>query len=193
MPTEQTEAEAPASGEPRTALSFRTKTIIVALEIAFVAALLLVWLLVDEVRQSKSLWILFLYSFPSEFLIAPVPHEPIFFYFGKFYSPLLVAAVAVSSTVLTEALNYSVFGYVVDRKFFARVRESRFTRRIVDLFHRAPFSALFIAGLLPVPYYPFRMLVVLARYPVALFLLAVLASRTCLLYTSDAADDSVLV
>ncbi|MFH1132773.1 MAG: VTT domain-containing protein [Pseudomonadota bacterium] len=119
-----------------------------------------------------------MYSFPSEFLVAPVPHEPIFFYFGKFYSPLLVALIAVSSTVLTEALNYSVFGYFTDLKFFKKVHESGVTKKIVGLFRKAPFWALVIAGLLPIPFYPLRVLVVLAKYPVMLFLLAVLVSRT---------------
>jgi len=66
--------------------SFAVRTTIVVLQLVFVGALLAVWLLVDQVRESKSLWILFFYSFPSEFLIAPLPHEPIFFYFGKYYA-----------------------------------------------------------------------------------------------------------
>ncbi|MFH2010681.1 MAG: VTT domain-containing protein [bacterium] len=162
---------------PAKKVSVRVRTVVVAVEIGFVAGLLLIWLLSDSVRHSRSLWILFFYSFPSEFLIAAVPHEPIFFYFGKFYSPLLVAGIAVSSTVLTEALNYSVFGYFTDLKVLSRVRESGITKRIVDLFYRAPFTALIIGGLSPIPFYPLRFLVVLARYPVGLYLLAVFLSR----------------
>ncbi len=157
--------------------SFRLKTLIVVLEIGFVAGLLLVWLLSSAVRESRSLWILFFYSFPSEFIIATVPHEPIFFYFGKFYSPLLVMVIALIGTLMTEALNYSAFGYFADLKMFSRVRESGITKRIVDLFYRAPFTALVLLGLAPVPFYPLRFLVVLARYPVWLYLLAVLCSR----------------
>lgn len=176
METDEKGAPAEDPVTPSTT-SFGVRTIIVAIEIAFVAALMLVWLLYDPVRESKSLWILFLYSFPSEFLIAPVPHEPIFFYFGKFYSPLLVAAISVASTVLTEALNYSVFGYFADRKFFDRVKSSRITKKLVALFDKAPFAALVVAGLSPIPFYPFRFLVVLARYPVWKYLLAVFVSR----------------
>ena len=156
---------------------FSIRTLVVALEITFVGALLLVWLLSDAARESKSLWILFLYSFPSEFLVAPVPHEPIFFYFGKFYPAWLVAGIAVTSTVMTEALNYSVFGYFTDLESFNRVHASRITRRVVDLFHKAPFVAVVVAGLLPIPFYPMRFIVVLARYPLGRYLLAVLVSR----------------
>jgi membrane protein YqaA with SNARE-associated domain len=158
-------------------VSFKVKTTILVLQLAFVGGLLAIWLLWDAVRESKSLWVLFFYSFPSEFLVAPLPHEPIFFYFGKFYSPLVVAAVSVSSTVITEALNYSIFGYFADRSFFEKVHKSRLTRRLVELFYKAPFVALMVAGLSPVPFYPMRFLVVLARYPVWKYCLAVFLSR----------------
>ncbi len=161
---------------PRAA-SFAARTAILVLQLLFVGALLGVWLLSERVRNSHSLWILWLYSFPSEFLVAPLPHEPIFFYFGKFYSPLVVAAVAVSSTVLTEGLNYSVFGYFADRSWFERVHRSRITRAAVRLFYRSPFWALFLVGLAPVPFYPMRFLVVLARYPLWRYCGVVLLSR----------------
>lgn len=155
----------------------RARPLVLVAELLFVGGLTLVWLLFDSVRQSDSLWVLFLYSFPSEFLIAPVPHEPVFFYFGKMYSPLLVAAVAVVGTVMTEALNYSVFGYFTRRKFIERTRDRGVTKRLVDLFRRAPFTALIVGGLSPLPFYPLRFLVVLANYPVGLYLLAVFLSR----------------
>jgi ribonucleoside-triphosphate reductase len=40
-----------------------------------------------------------------------------------------------------------------------------------------PFLALWIAGFTPVPFYPFRFLVVLARYPLWKYALAVATSR----------------
>jgi len=64
----------------------KVKTLIFVLEIALVVTLLVVWASSKSLQQSKSLWVLFFYSFPAEFLIAIVPHEPILLYFGKFYS-----------------------------------------------------------------------------------------------------------
>lgn len=157
--------------------SARARTLILVAELLFVGGLALVWLRFDSVRQSDSLWVLFLYSFPSEFLIAPVPHEPVFFYFGKLYSPILVAAVAVVGTVMTEALNYSVFGYFARQEFIERTRDRGVTKKLVNLFRRAPFTALLIGGLSPLPFYPLRFLVVLANYPIGLYLLAVFLSR----------------
>jgi hypothetical protein len=88
--------------------SSRTKAnyLVFAAPILFVLTLLIIWISSDTIRQDKSLWVLFFYSFPSEFLIALVPHEPVILYFGEFYDPLVVSIVAVAGTVITEVLNY---------------------------------------------------------------------------------------
>jgi membrane protein YqaA with SNARE-associated domain len=156
----------------------KVKTFIFALQITVVAALLVLWLSSESIQQSKSLWVLFIYSFPSQFLIPIVPHEPVLLYFGKFYAPLTVALVDIAGTLLTEALNYSVFKYIIDTNFFQKLRYRKTVTKVVDLFNRAPFVALLVAGLTPVPFYPFRFLVVMARYPIWKYLLAVFLSRT---------------
>jgi membrane protein YqaA with SNARE-associated domain len=156
----------------------RRKTLIFILQLVFIGAILALWFGNRTFQAGRSLWILFLYSFPAEFLIAVVPHEPVVLYYGKFISPLTVALVAVAGTVLTEALNYSVFGYISDLKITDRFQRSRWVRRLIELFNRAPFAALWIAGFTPVPFYPFRFLVVMARYPLWKYLAAVLLSRT---------------
>ncbi len=145
--------------------------------VAFVAALLAAWIALPGVRESKSLWVLLLYCFPSEFVIATVPHEPALLYFSKFYDPWTVAAISAAGTVLTEWLNYSVVGYVTDWEVFDKALKSRTVRKLVGWFDRAPFAALWVAGFTPIPFYPFRVLAVIARYPVRSYLLAVLLSR----------------
>ncbi len=156
----------------------KIKTFIFILEISFIVALLAVWFISDSIQKSKNLWILFLYSFPSEFLIAIVPHEPVLLYFGKFNSSQTVAMVAIAGTLLTEALNYSVFKYIIDTSFFQKMRHTKSAAKVVELFKRAPFVALLVAGLSPVPFYPFRFLVVMVHYPIWKYLLAVFLSRT---------------
>lgn len=159
-------------------LSSRARLFIAILELAFIAGLLLVWFLSDAVRASKNLWILFFYNFPSQFLISVVPHEPVFLYFSKFYPAWVVTVFGITGTLLTEALNYSCFGSFMDLKAFEKVRENRFVRKLTDLFNKMPFTALWIAGFTPIPFYPFRFFVVLARYPMWKYLLAVFLSRT---------------
>ena len=154
------------------------RTLIFLVELGFILLLLIIWFSSDSFRLSQNLWVLFFYSFPAEFLIAVVPHEPMLLYFGKFYSPLTVALVAVSSTILTEALNYSVFKYVSDLKMFEKIHRSNFMTKLIELFNKAPFTAIMIAGFTPVPFYPFRFMVVMAHYPIWKYILATFLSRT---------------
>ncbi len=156
----------------------KIRTLTFILEVALIIVLLAVWLSSDSIRESKNLWIFFFYSFPAEFLIALVPHEPVLLYFSKFYSPLAVTLVAIAGTVLAEMINYSVFKYVGDLKPFNRVRHTKWVSKTIELFNKAPFVALLVAGFTPVPFYPFRFLVVLARYPLQKYLLAIFFSRT---------------
>ncbi len=171
------ESQAPSTVRTRGATS-RTRTIIFILEIGLILAILIAWLSSESIRQSKSLWILFFYNFPSQFLIAIVPHEPVFLYFSKFYSPLSVTFIAIVGTSLAEVLNYSVFKYVGDLKPIQNVHTSKIVNKLIVLFNKAPFAALLIAGFTPVPFYPFRFLVVLARYPLFKYILAIFLSRT---------------
>ena len=158
------------------------RTLVFVFEIALVIGLLVWWLASDSVRSSRSLWVLFLYCFPAEFIIATVPHEPVLLYFAKYYSPLTVALISVAGTVLTEILNYTVFRYVADLKVFRKMLQSRTVQKTVHLFNKAPFAALWVAGFTPIPFYPFRFLVVLARYPLWKYIAAVLTSRAPRMY-----------
>jgi len=146
-------------------------------EIALVAALLVWWLVWGRHSHAHALLVLFLYCFPSEFLIAPVPHEPVLLYFARVVSPLSVALVSVAGTLLVEALNYHAFGVVAELRPLRRVVHARWLSRLVSLFERAPFAALVVGGLAPVPFYPFRFLVVVSGYPSARYLAAVFAAR----------------
>jgi membrane protein YqaA with SNARE-associated domain len=154
------------------------KTIAFIVEIAMVAGLLAWWLSSDSAQKSHNLWVLFLYSFPSEFIIATVPHEPVLIYFAKFHAPVIIALVAISGTVLTEALNYNAFKFIADLKLLRKMLANRAVGKTVALFNKHPFAALWIAGFTPIPFYPFRFLVVIAHYPLVKYLTAVILSRT---------------
>ncbi|MCX7972888.1 MAG: VTT domain-containing protein [Candidatus Aminicenantes bacterium] len=154
------------------------RTVIFIAEIIFVIGLFVWWFSSPSARLSRSLLVLFLYCFPAEFIIAAVPHEPLILYFAKFYSPFIVALVSAAGTVMAEIINYTSFNYVADLRSFKKMREGKFIKKTVALFYRAPFLALLVAGFSPIPFYPFRFLVVLARYPLKKYLLAVFLSRT---------------
>ncbi|MEJ2634218.1 MAG: VTT domain-containing protein [Calditrichia bacterium] len=173
------EIPAPASARHG---NFTLKTVVIIAELLFVFLLLGLWLSIPAIRDSRNLWILFLYSFPSQFLMAVVPHEPVYFYFSKFYSPLTVTFVAVAGTVLTEYINYSVFQYFMDFKVLQKVKDNKYVQKLIRLFKKAPFLALWIAGVTPIPFYPFRFIVVVAEYPLLKYLAAVLFARSVRFY-----------
>lgn len=155
----------------------RTRTAVFIAENLLVLTLIVWWLAVGRNGHMNGLLVMFLYCFPSEFMIAPAPHEPVLIYFGKIYAPWIVALVSVLGTVLVEALNYHAFTFIVDARPLRRVVHSRLIGRLIDLFGRSPFWALFLGGLAPVPFYPFRFVVVLAHYPLHRYLAAVFLSR----------------
>ncbi len=156
----------------------RIRTLLFIFQLTFVATLLTLWIAAPALRRSKSLWILFFYCFPAEFLVATVPHEPVLLFFSKFYGPMTIALVSIAGTALTEVINYSVFRYVADLKVFQKMLQSRGVQKLVAWFKKAPFISLWVAGFTPIPFYPFRFLVVLARYPLWKYILAVVTSRT---------------
>lgn len=147
-------------------------------EILLVVVLLILWFGSAGLRKSKSLWVLFFYNFPSMFLIPVVPHEPVFLYFSKFYKPLTVTLVALFGTLATEFINYHVFSFFKETKPLQNVQNAGFVKKLIALFNKAPFLALWVAGFTPIPFYPFRFLVVLAGYPLVKYLLSIALSRT---------------
>ena len=155
----------------------RLSSVVFAGESVLVAGLLLWWLVWGRHNPGNGPLVLFLYCFPSEFLIAPVPHEPVLIYFGRLLSPLTVALYSAAGTVLVEAFNYHATSFVTDTQPMRRLARARWLQRMVGLFQRWPFTTLLLGGLAPVPFYPFRFLVTLARYPLSLYLLAVAVSR----------------
>jgi membrane protein YqaA with SNARE-associated domain len=162
---------------PVRGLNKRSRNVLFALQFLFIATLLAVWISAGDIHKSTNLLVLFFYSFPSEFFIGVLPHEPLLIYFGEFFSPLTVACVGLMSTLMVEVSNYFVIRHIIDFRAFQAFRTSAKAGKVVKLFNKAPFPAVWMAGFTPVPFYPFRFLVVLADYPVWKYALAVATSR----------------
>ena len=143
----------------------RTTIALLSLEVILVAGLMIFWISSAAIRHNKSLWVLFFYCFPSEFLISFVPHEPVILFFSKFYSALTVALVSLAGTVLAEALDYSTLKLVEEFKLLSKAQKSKLVEKLVKAFGRKPYLALWVAAFLPVPFYPFRFLTVMTNLP----------------------------
>jgi len=169
----------PEKGMPGSTSSInRRRTALFVVQICFVLGLLVVWFSSAPVRQSRHLLVLFFYCFPAEFLIASVPHEPILLYFSKFYPPLIVTLVAIAGTTITEIFNYSIFKFVTDTSLFQRIKFGKTIKKLIEIFKKAPFLTLLLVAFTPIPFYPFRFLVVLSKYPLWKYILAIILART---------------
>ena len=159
-------------------MSHRTKIVLFILQILFIAAIFILWFTSESLRESKSLWILLIYAVPANFVTGVVPYDPAVIFFAKYHAMFAVACTGVVSMLLVEGANYSVLITVLNARVFTRVHDHRLTKKLVALFDGKPFLALFIAGFLPLPFYPFRLLVAFSKYPFYKYILSVLASRT---------------
>jgi membrane protein YqaA with SNARE-associated domain len=148
-------------------------------QVALALVLTLAWVFSDRLGSGASLWMLFLYSFPAEFIVAVVPHEIPLIQLASRHDPFVLALVAGFGTVLTEVLNYRVVAYLATTSRVRRGLWSRPGRRVTALFARAPFLVLSMAGATPViPFFPLRFLAVATGYPRWRYLLAGAVSRT---------------
>jgi ribonucleoside-triphosphate reductase len=152
-------------------------------ECLLVIGVLTLWALSTSVRDNPGLLTFFLYGIPSEFIVALVPHEPAVLYMATLHSPLTVAVVAGAGTLVAEIVNWQLLSSVAATSVVDRVLRTRPVVRVGTLFERAPFSSLWIAGLVPVvPFLPVRVLAVARGYPRSRFLVAAVTSRALRFY-----------
>ncbi|MCJ7579451.1 MAG: VTT domain-containing protein [Candidatus Aminicenantes bacterium] len=166
----------------KTPVSPRIRKIIFIGELVFVAALFVIYFSSQSLQSSRHLWVLFLYSIPGNFLIDVIPYDPAVIFFARFHAPLIIAFVGVAGIMASEAINYTCFEYIVDRKFFDKILKHKFVVKLTRLFNKAPFWTMLIVAFTPIPIYPFRFLVVLARFPLLKYLLALFVGRLPRLY-----------
>ena len=176
-----------SDGDPSKSATGETKQrqlrVIVWCEVIFVLGLLGIWVASRQIRESPSLLVFFLYGLPCEFLVSVAPHEPAVLYVARFHDPLIVALIAGAGTLVAEAINYELLQHIGATPGLQRVSRARIVGPLVDAFGRAPFVALWIAGFVPViPFMPFRVFVLLHRYPRGRYLAASVSSRTARFY-----------
>ncbi len=130
------------------------------------------------VPQYGKLFLLFLYSIPGQFIVAFIPHEPIIFYFSKYFSPLSVTLVTLLGTLFAEYLNYMLVKLFFKIPRADDLRKHKTFKTATYYFLRMPFVSLIIAALTPVPFYPFRVIAPASEYSLTKYLLALIVGRT---------------
>lgn len=127
--------------------------------------------------RAGGLWALLLYSIPSNTAVSVLPHEPMLLIYGQ-RSNLWIAALAATAGTLAAAwVDHRIFVPVLNLDRISGYKRHRFYRRTMGLFRRAPFAALVIAGLTPVPFFPFKLLAFSGGYSLPRYLGAVAVGR----------------
>jgi membrane protein YqaA with SNARE-associated domain len=179
MPTEP--PDSPSVGN-KSIVASRKRTVLVLFEAFLVLVLAFFFLyskfvLSRDIDTRTNLVVLFLYAFPSEFLVGLIPHEPALLHYGTVYSAWVVALVSVVSTVMAEGLNYSFFDLFYRMPGFRAGLQKKGVKKVTDWFNRMPFAAIVFCGATPVPFFPVRFLVVITEYSRWKYLLGVFISR----------------
>lgn len=121
--------------------------------------------------------LLFLYAFLSNLALAVVPHEPVVIWYGARASVWWTAAVATAGTVAASWVDYRLFGSWITRRALPQRGFPRPVTAMLRAFARAPFAILAVSGLTPLPFFPFKAMAFVSRYPIERYLLAVAVGR----------------
>ncbi|MDX1675453.1 MAG: hypothetical protein R3314_11720 [Longimicrobiales bacterium] len=144
--------------------------------LGLLVALGIVSLILTSMRAG-GLLALFVYSIPSNTAVSLLPHEPMLLLYGDRSSLWVAAAVATAGTAAAGWLDHRIFVPVVNVERLSGYKSSGLYRRTMALFRRAPFAALVLAGMTPVPFWPFKLLAFSGGYPMHRYLGALVLGR----------------
>jgi membrane protein YqaA with SNARE-associated domain len=144
--------------------------------IMVVTALVTAVLMLRDFRPASYLYLLF-YSIPSNSAVSIFPHEPAVIFLGGHGSILLTALAATLGTLVAGYLDHSVFVPVMNLRSLGAYKDGAWYRRAATLFMRRPFLVLTIAGVTPLPFFPFKFLSFSVHYPLGRYLGALAAGR----------------
>jgi len=110
-------------------------------------------------------------------MFLPAAVEPMVMLVARLYPAWLIAGLASACAVTAEYADFRIFQGMLFSRPLAAARDSRAARLCVRLFERAPFLAVVVGALTPLPFWAVRISAVLARYPLRRFLVATAVGR----------------
>ena len=120
----------------------------------------------------------FLYAVPAHLLVSVLANEPALFAAAKEASPIAVAMAGTLGCVIAIILDYALIGWFVNRRLIkAEIDDSKGFRIAQRFFGRAPFLLIVLSALLPVPFFPVKILAIIRDYPLTRFIAAILVGR----------------
>ncbi len=124
-----------------------------------------------------------LYAIPAHLLISVFANEPVLLATAKSYPPALVAAAGTAGCLVAIIIDYALIGWLVNHRLVkGEIDDSSGFHTAQRYFGRAPFLLILGSALLPVPFYPVKILAIARDYPVVRFSVALAIGRFCRFY-----------
>jgi ribonucleoside-triphosphate reductase len=119
-----------------------------------------------------------LYAVPAHLLVSFLANEPMLFAAARDYPPALVALTGTAGCIVAIVLDYALIGWFVTRSLVrAELEDSRAVRTARRVFDKAPFLLIVASALLPVPFYPVKILAIVNGYPPGRLIAALVVGR----------------
>ncbi len=119
-----------------------------------------------------------LYAIPSHLLVSFLANEPMLFAAARTYPAGLVALTGTAGCIVAIVLDYALIGWFVTRRLVrTELEDSRAVRVAQRIFGKAPFLLILGSALLPVPFYPVKILAIAGNYPLRRFIAALVLGR----------------
>lgn len=120
----------------------------------------------------------FLYAIPAHLLISVLANEIALFAAAKLVPPVAVAVAGTAGCVVAIVLDYALIGWFVNRRMVkTELDDSRGFQMALRFFGRAPFVLILLSAMLPVPFYPVKILGIARDYSLARFVVAIILGR----------------
>jgi len=146
--------------------------------VTLVAALGVAGLVAGLAPLYRGLVVYGLYAIPAHLLISFLANEPMLFAAARHYPPGLVALAGTSGCVVAILLDYALIGWFVNRRLVrTELEDSRVVRTATRIFDKAPFALIVGSAMLPVPFYPVKILAIASDYPLKRFIAALVVGR----------------
>lgn len=121
--------------------------------------------------------VLYLLYMSVAFTFLPLPTAWIVLWAAREVEPLSVAVIGTVGTCIANLHDYYIIHYLFRVEKIRRAKNTRFYRKSVEWFAKAPFATLTAASFLPIPIDVIRILAVSADYSRTRYALATAAGR----------------
>jgi membrane protein YqaA with SNARE-associated domain len=167
------------AGRPGTARNRLVAAALLAAAVLATAVALLVRFPAD-----RKLTLFGLYTIPSLLFSLPFHHEILLLYNAKYYSALVVTAVATAGTMISCFFDYGFIEPMIGHRMLRkRYEDNRVYRYALAFFRKSPFWLLVMAAYTPIPLAPFKLLAITGGYPFGRYLGAMFVGRVPRYYT----------